>query len=139
MEQNDGAARPVLLVVDDEPELRAPVVVDEPELASLMRDMLEQAGYEVAAAESGELALAMLEAARFDAVVSDLRMPDMDGPALWRAIVDRHPMLAHRMLFVTGDTLSPDARDFLRTARCAALDKPFSKAALLAGVKALLA
>jgi two-component system NtrC family sensor kinase len=42
------------------------------------------------------------------------------------------------MLFVTGDTLSPDAREFLRSARCASLDKPFSKADLLAKVAALL-
>jgi two-component system NtrC family sensor kinase len=118
---------------------RVLVVDDEPELASLMRDLLEQAGYEVATAESGALALALLDEARFDAIVSDLRMPDMDGAGLWREVLDRHPLLAQRMLFVTGDTLSPDARDFLRTARCVALDKPFSKAGLLAGVKALLA
>jgi two-component system NtrC family sensor kinase len=42
------------------------------------------------------------------------------------------------MLFVTGDTLSPDAREFLRSARCASLDKPFSKADLLARVAELL-
>ena len=131
---------PVPLAEPEAPLLaRLLVVDDEPELASLMRDMLEQAGYDVATAESGALALAFLDEARFDAIVSDLRMPDMDGPGLWRAVVERHPVLAHRMLFVTGDTLSPDARDFLRTARCSALDKPFSKAGLLAAVKALLA
>jgi len=42
------------------------------------------------------------------------------------------------MLFVTGDTLSPDAREFLRRSRCASLDKPFSKATLLAKVAELL-
>jgi two-component system NtrC family sensor kinase len=131
---------PVPLDAPDAPMLsRVLVVDDEPELASLMRDLLEQAGYEVATAESGALALALLDEARFDAIVSDLRMPDMDGAGLWREVLDRHPLLAQRMLFVTGDTLSPDARDFLRTARCGALDKPFSKAGLLAGVKALLA
>ena len=136
----DEASAPAVEAPEEAPLLsRVLVVDDEPELASLMRDLLEQAGYEVATAESGALALALLDAARFDAIVSDLRMPDMDGASLWRAVVDRHPVLAQRMLFVTGDTLSPDARDFLRTARCSALDKPFSKAGLLAGVKALLA
>ena len=43
------------------------------------------------------------------------------------------------MLFVTGDTLSPDAREFLRVSCCTSLDKPFSKADLLAKVRALLA
>jgi two-component system NtrC family sensor kinase len=70
--------------------------------------------------------------ARFDAIVSDLRMPDMDGAGLWRDVSARHPLLARCMLFVTGDTLSPDAREFLRSSRCASLDKPFSKADLLA-------
>jgi two-component system NtrC family sensor kinase len=42
------------------------------------------------------------------------------------------------MLFVTGDTLSPDAHEFLRSTRCASLDKPFSKTDLLAKVAALL-
>ncbi|MFN3302908.1 MAG: hypothetical protein ACK44A_04225 [Roseateles sp.] len=60
--------------------------------------------------------------ARFDAIVSDLHMP----------------ALARRMLFVTGDTLSPTARQFLDEARCDSLNKPFAKAELLARVTALL-
>ena len=114
------------------------VVDDEPEVADLIRDMLEAAGHEIATAESGAVALELLDTARFDAVVSDLRMPEMDGAAFWRELLRRQPRLARRVLFVTGDTLSADAREFLRTTRCAALDKPFSKADLLAKVAALL-
>jgi len=117
---------------------RVLVVDDEPEIAALIRAFLESAGYEVASAESGALALELLDAGRFDAIVSDLRMPDMDGAALWRAVGERHPLLARRMLFVTGDTLSPGARGFLSQTGCPALDKPFSKADLLGGVKELL-
>ena len=117
---------------------RVLVVDDEPEIAELMRDMLEGAGYEVATAESGAVALALLETARFDAIVSDLHMPDMDGATLWRQIEQHHPALARRILFVTGDTLSPGAREFLREAHCTGLDKPFSKADLLAAVAQLL-
>ncbi len=119
-------------------QARVLVVDDEPELAGLMRDMLEGAGYDVATAESGAVALELLSVARFDAIVSDLRMPDMDGAGLWRDVSARHPLLARCMLFVTGDTLSPDAREFLRSSRCASLDKPFSKADLLARVAVLL-
>ncbi|MCE9659740.1 MAG: PAS domain S-box protein [Burkholderiales bacterium] len=120
------------------PQARLLVVDDEADLAALMRDMLEGAGYEVATAESGAVALELLDTARFDAVVSDLRMPDMDGAGLWREVSARHPMLAQRMLFVTGDTLSPDARQFLKASRGLELDKPFSKADLLARVAKLL-
>jgi two-component system NtrC family sensor kinase len=115
------------------------VVDDESEIADLMRAMLESAGYEVSTAESGAVALEMLGITRFDAVVSDLRMPDIDGAALWREVRQQQPALARRMLFVTGDTLSPGAQQFLATARCRALDKPFGKGELLAAVQALLA
>lgn len=119
-------------------ETRVLVVDDEAEIVALMRDILEGAGYDVATAESGEVALALLETARFDAIVSDLRMPDMDGATFWREVEQRYPPLARRMLFVTGDTLSPGAREFLRQAHCKGLDKPFSKADLLAAVAQLL-
>jgi two-component system NtrC family sensor kinase len=119
-------------------QARVLVVDDEPEIAAMVREMLEGAGYEVASAESGAVALAMLAEARFDAIVSDLHMPDIDGATLWREVRAREPLLAQRMLFVTGDTLSPGVRQFLDRARCDALTKPFSKAALLARMQALL-
>jgi two-component system NtrC family sensor kinase len=103
-----------------------------------MRAMLEGAGFEAATAESGAVALELLAAARFDAIVSDLRMPDMDGAALWREVRLRWPALARRTLFVTGDTLSPGAEAFLAEAGCAALDKPFARSDLVDRVATLL-
>jgi two-component system NtrC family sensor kinase len=55
----------------------------------------------------------------------------MDGAALWREVKARHPALARRMLFVTGDTLSPGAEKFLAESGCASLDKPFARADLI--------
>jgi PAS domain S-box-containing protein len=137
----EAATTPVpASAVDGAAEQRRILVVDdEAEIADMARAMLEGVGYEVATAESGAVALEMLEAARFDAIVSDLRMPEMDGAALWRAVRDRYPVLAQRVLFVTGDTLSPGSRQFLADTRCASLDKPFTKADLLARVATLLA
>ena len=117
---------------------RVLVVDDEPEITDLLRSMLESAGFEVACADSGAVALEMLATANFAAIVSDLRMPDMDGAALWRAVREKHPALATRMLFVTGDTLSPGARQFLDDAACPRLDKPFSRADLLARLAQVL-
>ncbi|MBC7832977.1 MAG: PAS domain S-box protein, partial [Hyphomicrobium sp.] len=89
----------------DEPAMLARVLVvdDEAEVAGLLRELLESAGYEVSIAESGAVALELLGAARFDAIVSDLRMPDMDGAMLWRRVCEQHPELRSRLLFVTGD------------------------------------
>jgi len=113
------------------------VVDDEPEIADLVRSMLESAHYEVATAESGAVALEILGEAHFDAIVSDPRMPDMDGAALWREVLARDASLARRMLFVTGDTLSPSARSFLDQAGCSSLEKPFSQGELLERVRAM--
>ena len=127
-----GAAGPA-------PAARVLVVDDEPGVASLLRDMLEAAGHEVAVAGSAAEALEMLGLARFDAIVSDLRMPGGDGALLWRSVRRYHPTLARRLLFVTGDTLSPASRAFLASTGCPGLDKPFTQAVLQAAVACLLA
>lgn len=119
-------------------QARVLVVDDEAEIADLMRQVLEGAGYDVATAESGAVALELLEEARFDAIVSDVRMPDIDGAALWRAVREQHPALARRMLFVTGDTLSAEARQVLELSGCTSLDKPFANADLLAALRAVI-
>ena len=118
---------------------RVLVVDDEPELATMMRDALEAAGYEVATAESGAVALALTDEVRFDAVVSDLRMPDLDGRALWRAIRERDRGLAQRFVFVTGDTLSPLASEFRSESGADGLDKPFTAADLVQHVRRCMA
>jgi len=125
-------------IADAPRQLRMLVVDDEAELAALMREALEGAGYEVMTAESGLVALELLEEVRIDAIVSDLRMPGMDGAALWRAVRTRQPQLATRMLFVTGDTLSPGAAEFLHEAGCAVLEKPFTPAEMVARVQGLV-
>jgi two-component system NtrC family sensor kinase len=137
-EPEASETEPVPLPDTDEVSARLLVVDDEPEIAELIGEMLAGAGYEVMTAESGAVALAMLEEARFDAIVSDLHMPELDGAGLWREVKRTRPALARRMLFVTGDTLSPTARQFLDEARCDRLNKPFAKAELLARVAALL-
>ncbi|HEY0954515.1 MAG TPA: PAS domain S-box protein [Roseateles sp.] len=137
-EPEPSETEPVPLAATDECNARLLVVDDEPEIADLLGEMLSGAGYEVMTAESGAVALAMLEEARFDAIISDLHMPELDGAGLWREVKRTRPALARRMLFVTGDTLSPTARQFLDEARCDRLNKPFAKAELLAHVTALL-
>jgi PAS domain S-box-containing protein len=121
-----------------EAHARVLVVDDEPEIADLIRSMLEGEGFDVVTAESGAVALEMLAEVRFDAIVSDVRMPELDGAGLWRAVRESWPTLARRMLFVTGDTLSPQARQLLDESGCGSLDKPFAKPDLLAALHAAL-
>jgi len=62
------------------------VVDDEPELLEIFEAWLERAGYRVLTAPNGAEALAILTTQKIDALVSDIRMPIMDGPSLVRAM-----------------------------------------------------
>jgi CheY-like chemotaxis protein len=59
-------------------------------------------------AAHGADALSRLEQQPFDLVLSDTKMPIIDGVKLYRAIERRFPALRHRLIFPTGDALDPD-------------------------------
>jgi len=117
--------------------LRILVVDDEVEIAEILRDILAPAGHAVSLAHDGRQALERLARNDYDLVFSDLKMPDMDGPALYREIVARHPGLARRVVIVTGDTLGGAARRFLEETGLPVVDKPFAPAAILEKVAAI--
>jgi two-component system NtrC family sensor kinase len=55
-------------------------------------------------------------------------MPELDGPGLYRELELRQPHLLQHMIFLTGDTLSPDTRTFLERTEVPRLTKPFTAA-----------
>jgi two-component system NtrC family sensor kinase len=107
------------------PSYRVLVVDDDSEIAELLREILDLAGHEVDVADSGESALRRLADARYDLVLSDIRMPGMDGTALYDILCRQHPALATRLAFVTGDILAPKVAEFLKRTRIPHLAKPF--------------
>ena len=52
-------------------------------------------------------------------------MPHIDGPGIYRALVRRGSLSQHRILFVTGDTMSPRTLEFLKSSGLPYLAKPF--------------
>jgi CheY-like chemotaxis protein len=101
------------------------IVDDEEEVAMLLAELLVAEGHEVDMAKSGALALERIRRQRYDLVVSDLVMPRMDGPGLYRAVEALDPEVARRFVFISGDTLGPIAREFLHGAGRPTLTKPF--------------
>jgi PAS domain S-box-containing protein len=106
---------------------RAIVIDDEPEIAVLVAEALRIAGFVCDVASGGREGQAMISgrAGGYDAVVCDLRMPDIDGPALFAWLETHHPRLAARTIFVTGDALGPGAGRFLARNSRPVLEKPF--------------
>jgi two-component system NtrC family sensor kinase len=54
-----------------------------------------------------------------------MRMPDLDGPGFYRELECRHPHLLSRVIFLTGDVLSPEAQGFFDQVKSSHLAKPF--------------
>ena len=105
--------------------LRILVVEDEEILRAVLERFAALRGFTIVAAASGEAALQTLEHTSFDAIVSDLRMPGMDGAALYAILVRDRPGLAARTVFVTGDVSGRATRSGA-IGRQPVLTKPFS-------------
>ena len=109
---------------------RVLVVDDEADVAETLCDMLERAGLQPEVALGGRAAQTALAHGSFDLVISDVRMPEVDGPALHGWITRHRPDLARSVAFVTGDTLSERVSEFLARVDCPVLEKPFAREAL---------
>jgi len=115
------------------------VVDDEPEIAELVADTLRGAGLRAETVTSGRQALARLERGGIDLLVCDLRMPDLDGAALARALRDRYPRLASRLVLMTGDALRAGTGEVAAvTTGVPVLEKPLDLAALRSLVRRML-
>ena len=108
------------------PRLSILVVDDEVEVAELVAEVLINDGHAVAVAHSGSEAMQAIEGRGFDVVLSDFRMPNMDGPGLLRALRRERPELVASLAFMTGDKLSPDVDRVLKTSGRPYIEKPIT-------------
>ncbi len=104
---------------------RVLVVDDEAEVAEMLTDIFAAHGWRAEMAGSGSEALRRLQERDYDLIVSDVRMPDLDGPGLWRELQAVRPELLARLVFATGDTLGVNIAEFLAQSGCPVLEKPF--------------
>lgn len=102
------------------------IIDDEPEVAELLADILRSDGHSVTIANSGREALDRISRARFDMLLSDLRMPDLDGPGLFGILEEREPRLVSGIGFVTGDTMSAKIKEFLKSSGRPYIEKPIT-------------
>jgi PAS domain S-box-containing protein len=112
------------------PARTALVVDDEPQIGELLAEMLQKLGYRFEVKASGEAAQATLMQRDYDVVLCDLRLPGLDGPALYDWMAAHRPHLCARTAFITADTLSASSHRFLARAGRPILEKPFVPAEL---------
>jgi two-component system cell cycle sensor histidine kinase/response regulator CckA len=109
-----SAHRQRILIVDDELTL----------LSSLRRALAREV--DVTLASSAKDALAVLdEDQRFDLVLCDIMMPEVNGIELYQRVAQAHPAVAKRFVFMTGGTFSSSVQQFIDTCAQPRLEKPF--------------
>ena len=120
-----GARR--VLVVDDEVSIRL-----------LLHDILRLDQHSVALASSGLEAADLVSREQFDIIITDMKMPGMDGATFYRQVRQHDPAQARRIIFITGDTVSPDTRAFLQRVSNPVLSKPFKIGPLRDAIESVL-
>lgn len=115
----EGIARPRVLVVDDEESIR-----------KLLSKMLAMAEYDVETAPDGRAGIERLRQQHYDLLISDLKMPNVDGLALIREA--RHLDASLPVLIITGYSSEQSAIEAVNLGVNGYLTKPFRAPQVLA-------
>jgi DNA-binding NtrC family response regulator len=99
------------------------IVEDEAPLREAIAEQLSDRGYRVEQAESGEVAIAKLADFAFDIIITDLRLPGVDGSAVVEAAVERYPHII--AIVVTGYGTVKDAVEAIKRGASDFVNKPF--------------
>jgi CheY-like chemotaxis protein len=111
--------------VDPGPTKAVLVVEDDRHVRALLVELLREEGHEVFEAANGRVALEILNRRAFDLIISDIRMPELDGRALYHELLRAQPELLDRFVILTGYN-NADTEFFLRETGVRVLRKPFS-------------
>ena len=102
------------------------VIDDEQWILDLASELLRTEGHAVETASSGQQALELMARKKFDVLVSDWKMPGLNGIRLHEHLLATHPESAKRTLFMTGDVVSDTFQTFLAEHQLTCLSKPFA-------------
>jgi two-component system NtrC family sensor kinase len=117
---------------------RVLIVDDEPMVLDVCKAALEQVGFCVDTAQSGEAALKQLTKVSYDLLVSDVRMPGMGGIQFLEQIGRVYPEICMRTIVITGDAVNPATAAFLNQPGITVLHKPFDLKDLQRHAKSIL-
>lgn len=112
------------------------IVDDDPDILRLMAMRLKAAGYDTISASSGEAALAHIALNSPDLVITDLRMPGMDGLSLFSAIRATKPHIP--VIIVTAHGSEAEALNAIQRGVFDFLTKPFDNKYLLLQIESAL-
>ena len=133
-----GASPDQAVVLPSVSRLTILLIDDEVSIARALARLLHRDGHTVEIAANGREALARLQESAYDLILSDWRMPELDGPGLYLALAQQYPHLCQRIIILTGDTLSPEVHAFFAEHDVPRLTKPVTVAAVRRVIAQLL-
>lgn len=107
---------------------------DEPAICKALSHALTRSGYRVSAAMSGDSGISIVKSEHVDAMIIDLRIPDMRGDTFFELATAIQPHLRSRSLFTTGD-ITERAQELIEACNCPMLRKPFDLKELIDWVR----
>ena len=115
------------------------VVDDDPQVLLCIRRILDAEHALTTTTSAFDALRRVREGERFDALISDLMMPELSGMALYGKVKEVAPILAEKTVFITGGAFTPPARTFLDTVANVRLEKPFAARELRDVVRGVVA
>ncbi|MCJ7516147.1 MAG: response regulator, partial [Dehalococcoidia bacterium] len=122
------AAKAKILVVDDELMVR-----------QFVSQILVEEGHEVEVADSAETALEEVNSKEYQAIMLDIKMPGMSGIELYQHFQKISPLLADKVVFITGDVMGTSTMTFLSKTKAPYIIKPFDAKQLKTQINRVLA
>jgi CheY-like chemotaxis protein len=114
------------------------VIDDESSIVRGLTRLLHRDGYRVTTASNGRDALAQLQGQCYDVILSDLRMPELDGRAFYALLRQHSPALGARVIFLTGVSDEAENQAFLAQCGQPWLRKPYPIAALRSAIQQIV-
>ncbi|MEZ4314338.1 MAG: sigma-54 dependent transcriptional regulator [Polyangiaceae bacterium] len=124
-------------MADNETKSHVLVVDDDPAVGMVLGALLQQAGYRATSVQSGARALEVLGSEAIDALITDLRMPGMDGMQLLAHVVRALPDVP--ALVISAHATVPDAVEAMKAGAADFVQKPFDREEILFSLKKALA
>ncbi len=114
------------------------VVEDESSISELCQRVFNSDGFGVDIAINGKMAQDMIAVNRYTIILTDIKMPVMDGKEFFEWLQRRHPQMINRVVFTTGSVVGKDTQDFLKSVNRPLLPKPFAPSELRTIIKGTL-
>jgi len=114
------------------------VVDDELAILQFLDRVLTDEGHEVEITNNADDALQRIENKRYSLILLDIKLPGMSGIELYKRIQKIAHSLARRVVFITGDVMGADTKEFLSKTKAPYIAKPFDTVQIKRDVNCVL-